>query len=634
MSELWHRLSRNSLSVVGLFLVALILLLALGAPLLPLPDPNLTEPVARLQPPFSPGHWLGTDELGRDILSRLLWGARVSITVGLVATAIAALLGTVIGLLAGFFGGPIDNILMRGIDMLMAFPYMLLALAIVAALGPGLLNALLAISIVNIPFFARSVRGATVSLARREFIDAARLCGSSNLDILFSELLPNVLPVVIITVSTTIGWMILETAGLSFLGLGAQPPQADLGSMLGEGRKVLFTAPHVSTIPGLLILLLVVGLNLLGDGIRDALDPRLSSGALRYPAPRTEVDLQPELNPAVSLDPNRLLNIQGLHTRFYARRSEYRAVNDVDLALQPGECLGIVGESGSGKSVTALSILGLVPTPPGRIVGGAIQYREQDLLRCSLAQLRTLRGARISYIFQDPLNTLNPLFTVGEQIAETIRAHQSVSQTEAWQRALALMEQVRIPQAEQRAHSYPHQLSGGQRQRIGIAMALANQPEIIIADEPTTALDVTIQAEVLEILNELRQQQQVAVIFISHDFGVIAQLCDRVMVMYAGQVVETGPVHALLQAPQHPYTRMLLNCVPVLGQPERALAAISGLPPALNDLPAGCFFAQRCDRAEPRCARQPVPLYPLPGQRSSRCVLAPESPEYTESAHG
>ncbi|MCB1806034.1 MAG: ABC transporter permease, partial [Candidatus Competibacteraceae bacterium] len=186
MSELWHRLSRNSLSVVGLFLVALILLLALGAPLLPLPDPNLTEPVARLQPPFSPGHWLGTDELGRDILSRLLWGARVSITVGLVATAIAALLGTVIGLLAGFFGGPIDNILMRGIDMLMAFPYMLLALAIVAALGPGLLNALLAISIVNIPFFARSVRGATVSLARREFIDAARLCGSSNLDILFS----------------------------------------------------------------------------------------------------------------------------------------------------------------------------------------------------------------------------------------------------------------------------------------------------------------------------------------------------------------------------------------------------------------------------------------------------------------
>ncbi|MCB1806035.1 MAG: ATP-binding cassette domain-containing protein, partial [Candidatus Competibacteraceae bacterium] len=267
-------------------------------------------------------------------------------------------------------------------------------------------------------------------------------------------------------------------------------------SMLGEGRKVLFTAPHVSTIPGLLILLLVVGLNLLGDGIRDALDPRLSSGALRYPAPRTEVDLQPELNPAGSPDPNRLLNIQGLHTRFYARRSEYRAVNDVDLALQPGECLGIVGESGSGKSVTALSILGLVPTPPGRIVGGAIQYREQDLLRCSLAQLRTLRGARISYIFQDPLNTLNPLFTVGEQIAETIRAHQSVSQTEAWQRALALMEQVRIPQAEQRAHSYPHQLSGGQRQRIGIAMALANQPEIIIADEPTTALDVTIQAEV------------------------------------------------------------------------------------------------------------------------------------------
>ena len=624
MIELWQRLSRNSLSVLGLILVAVIVLLALSAPLLPLPDPNLTEPAARLQAPLSSGHLLGTDELGRDILSRLLWGARVSIAVGLVATAIAALIGTLIGLLAGFSGGRLDNILMRGIDMLMAFPYMLLALAIVAALGPGLLNALLAISIVNIPFFARSVRGATVSLARREFIDAARLCGSSNIDILFAELLPNVLPVVIITISTTIGWMILETAGLSFLGLGAQPPQADLGSMLGEGRKVLFTAPHVSTIPGLLILFLVVGLNLLGDGVRDALDPRLSSGALRYPAPRTDVELQAELDPKTPADRNRLLEIQGLHTRFYARGGEYRAVSDVDLNLQPGECLGIVGESGSGKSVTALSVLGLVPTPPGKIVGGAIHYREQDLLNCRLSELRELRGARISYIFQDPLNTLNPLFTVGEQIAETIRAHQVIGHDKAWQRAVDLLQQVRIPQADQRARSYPHQLSGGQRQRIGIAMALANQPDIIIADEPTTALDVTIQAEILNILNELRRQHQLAVLFISHDFGVITQVCDRVMVMYAGQTVETGPVRAVLQAPQHPYTRMLLQCVPVLGQPERALAAIAGLPPALNDLPEGCFFADRCDHVQARCRQQAIPLYELPEQRCSRCVLAEE----------
>jgi peptide/nickel transport system permease protein len=344
--------------------------------------------------------------------------------------------------------------------------------------------------------------------------------------------------------------------------------------MLGEGRKVLFTAPHVSTIPGLLILFLVIGLNLLGDGIRDALDPRLRSGALQQPAPATEVDLQPDLTPTKpAASDDHILDIAKLHTRFYANRQEYKAVNAVDLQLKPGECLGIVGESGSGKSVTALSILGLVPTPPGKIVGGAVRYRDRDLLHYDLAGLQQLRGARIAYIFQDPLNTLNPLFPVGEQIAEAVRAHQNISHAQAQQRAIDLMQQVKIARAAERARDYPHQLSGGQRQRISIAMALANQPDILIADEPTTALDVTIQAEVLHILDELRRRHGVAVIFISHDLGVIAQLCDRVIVMYAGQVVETGPVDALLTSPRHPYTQKLLQCVPVLGQPERSLDA-------------------------------------------------------------
>ncbi len=270
----WRRLARNHLALIGLIIVVSLCLIALAAPLLPLANPNATHLAARLKPPFSEGHWLGTDHLGRDILARLIWGARVSIAVGVVATAVAAICGTLIGILAGFYGRWLDNMLMRGIDMLMAFPYMLLALAIVAALGPGLMNALFAIAIVNIPFFARSVRGVTVGLVRREYIEAARLSGFSDTRILFGEILPNVLPVIIITISTTIGWMILETAGLSFLGLGAQPPQADLGSMLGEGRNLIITAPHVATIPGLVILVLVIGINLLGDGLRDVLDPK------------------------------------------------------------------------------------------------------------------------------------------------------------------------------------------------------------------------------------------------------------------------------------------------------------------------------------------------------------------------
>jgi peptide/nickel transport system permease protein len=275
---------------------------------------------------------------------------------------------------------------MRGIDLVMAFPYILLALAIVAVLGPGLLNALYAIAIVNIPFFARNVRGITLGLSRREFVDAARLSGASHPVILFREVLPNVLPTIVVTMSTTVGWMILETAGLSFLGLGAQPPQADLGSMLGEGRKLLFTAPHVSVIPGLMIFVLVISINLVGDGVRDVLDPRLKSGALIAPGAATAVKREsvPQ-TPA----PDAMMAVEGLRTEFHVGDRVYKAVGGVDLVLAPGERVGVVGESGSGKSVTALSLLRLVPTPPGVITGGRVTIDGRDQLAAPLDKLRT-----------------------------------------------------------------------------------------------------------------------------------------------------------------------------------------------------------------------------------------------------
>ncbi len=627
----WRRLRNNNLATAGLVIVVAIVAIALAAPILPLPDPNATHLADRVLPMFSPGHLFGTDQLGRDLLSRLVWGARVSLAVGVVATAFAAIVGSLIGLIAGFHGRWLDNVLMRGVDTLMAFPYLLLALAIVAAMGPGLMNALFAIAVVNVPFFARAVRGTTVGIVAREYVEAARLTGASPTRILFTEVLPNVAPVIVITMSTTVGWMILETAGLSFLGLGAQPPQADLGSMLADGRKLIILAPHVTAIPGALILVLVIGINVFGDGLRDVLDPRLKSGAMTRPGPLTatgpDAGRRAE-NPApadggAGAEP--VLSVRDLTTHFELGSRVYHAVNGVDFDLYPGECLGVVGESGSGKSVTAMSLAGLVPTPPGRIVRGSVQYRGEELLGAPLRRLQSLRGNRIAYIFQDPLSTLNPLLRVGDQLAEVMVRHRRCSRREARQRALEVMREVRIPDAEARLRAYPHELSGGLRQRVGIAMALVNDPDIIIADEPTTALDVTIQAEILALLTQLRRERNMALIFITHDFGVVSELCDRIVVMYAGQVVERGTAADVLERPGHPYTQRLMECVPKLGQAERDLQAIPGLPPDVSHLPPGCPFADRCERVLDECRQAPPPVIEVGAGHFVRCLRVEEA---------
>ena len=609
-------LARNRLALAGGIVLALVVLLALATPLLPLADPDVTDTSNRFRPPFSEGAILGTDHLGRDLLARLMWGTRLSLAVGFAAAVIAATIGAGIGIVAGYYGGRTDNVIMRGVDMLMAFPYILLALAIVAALGPGLFNALIAVAAVNVPFFARNIRGVTVGIANKEFVDAARLAGLSDARIILSEILPNVIPVIVIAMSTTIGWMILETAGLSFLGLGSQPPQADLGSMLGEARSALITNPHTSVVPGVMILVIVMAINLLGDGVRDALDPRLKSGALSRPMAATQVA---RTGPVPEATGAGLLEIRGLETEFQVRDRVYRAVGGVDLHVGQGECLGIIGESGSGKSVTALSVMGLVASPPGVITGGAAYYDGEDLIGAPYRRLRDMRGRNVSYIFQDPLSTLHPLYRVGDQLIEAIRAHRPIGREEGRRKAVELLTAVRIPNAEQRIRDFPHEMSGGMRQRVGIAMALANDPDIIIADEPTTALDVTVQAQVLTILNDLRRSRGLAIVFITHDFGVVAQLCDRVAVMYAGRIVEEGPTADILKAPRHPYTARLMACVPELGGGKRRLEAIAGLPPVVDRLPEGCAFAERCREAREDCRRGEIPLTP-DGARAVRCL--------------
>ena len=615
--ELVTRIIRNRLAAFGAVMLFLIITISLLTPVFGLTDPNVIDTSKRFMLPFEEGYLLGADHLGRDILSRILWGTRLSLMVGIAAALIAATAGSLIGILAGYYGGRLDMMLMRSIDVLMAFPYILLALAIVAVLGPSLMNALIAVAIVNIPFFARNVRGAALAIAQSDYIAAARLSGRNTFSLLLFELMPNLISVIVVAFSTTVGWMILETAGLSFLGLGSQPPQSDLGSMLGEGRAALITHPHTSLMPGIMIFAIVIGINLLGDGIRDALDPRLAKGALRRALPITKIDRDLPLPQA---EERGLLSVSRLKTDFQTAGKTIKAIRDVSFHIGRGECLALVGESGSGKSVTALSLTGLVASPPAVITSGKILFEGTDLLSLKFEQMREYRGKRIAYIFQDPNSSLHPLHNIRDQIIECIKVHDGgIGRGELETKAAQLLKDVRIASPERVMKSYPHELSGGMRQRVGIAIALANDPELIIADEPTTALDVTVQAQILHILNRLRRERGLALLFISHDMNVIAQISDRIAVMYAGQIVEAGSTKAVLEKPEHPYTKALLDCSPELGRGQVLPRAIGGSPPLLEELPDGCAFAPRCSLATPSCQEKPVDMR-LIRKRSIRCI--------------
>jgi peptide/nickel transport system permease protein len=373
-----------------------------------------------------------------------------------------------------------------------------------------------------------------------------------------------------------------------------------------------------------MIFALVMSINLLGDGIRDVLDPRLKSGSLTRPVARTAI-MRESVPSGVKPHANAILDVQGLRTEFRIGDDIYNAVGGVDLRVGKGECLGIVGESGCGKSVSAMSIMGLVPTPPGRIVGGVALLDGEDLFAASDERIRQLRGSAVSHVFQDPLSTLHPLYKVGDQLIEAIRAHSRMSHRDARKKAENLLKIVRIPNPAERLEVYPHELSGGMRQRVCIAMALSNDADVIIADEPTTALDVTVQAQILSLLDTLRRERDTGILFITHDFGVVSAICDRIAVMYAGQVVETGTTEQILSKPAHPYTAKLIDCVPVLGEPDRRLDSISGRPPLVNDLPRGCAFAPRCFQAREECRETSVGLTDVGEARQARCLFPLET---------
>ncbi len=331
-----------------------------------------------------------------------------------------------------------------------------------------------------------------------------------------------------------------------------------------------------------------------------------------------------------------LLEVKNLETHFPTRAGLVKAVNDVSFYVDEGELLGLVGESGCGKSITALSVMRLI-SEPGKIVGGSITFKGEELLKASNERMREIRGDDISMIFQDPMTSLNPVYTVGEQIAEALRLHRKLNKKDAWNAAIEAMKEVSIPSPERRVNDYPHQLSGGMRQRVMIAMALACNPELLIADEPTTALDVTIQAQILELLNELRTTRKLAVLLITHDLGVVAEVADRVCVMYTGKIVEESGVEEIFEKPKHPYTQGLLKSVPKLSSAETEkvsrLQTIDGTVPSPTNLPNGCHFAPRCEHTMDMCVSGTIPLYELANDVKVRCVLYDENRKFEIARH-
>ena len=591
--------------------VAAIALLAIGAPLLPISDPIQMAVAQRLAPP-SASHWLGQDEYGRDVLSRLIWGARASLFVAGASAILALVIGTAMGVLGGFLRGFVELFTVRAMDVVLCFPPILLALLIVTILGPGIGTLILVLSVLFLPGFVRVAYAGVLSVRSHQYVEAMRALGASRARIMLRTILPNIAGPLLVQVSLAVAAAIVLESGLSFLGLGVVPPAPSWGVMIRGARGIMDRAPLLLLFPCIVLTLTIFTMNTLCDALRDTFDPHSTASRTRR---RRLLDF---IAPGLLPDrPQAVLDIRDLTVEIDTPNGVIRPVQKVSAAVAAGETLAIVGESGSGKSLTGLAAMGLLP-PAARVTEGAALFENVDLLRADEAALRRLRGGAMAMIFQDPMSSLNPVHRVGHQIAEAILAHHPISRREAEQKAIKLLARVGIPDPEQRARAYPHELSGGMQQRVMIAIAVANGPRLLIADEPTTALDVTIQAQVLELLAGLKRESGLAMIFITYSLPVVAEIADRVVVMYAGEIVEEGSVADVFARPLHPYTAALIASAPSEGGP--APEGIHGTVPQPHSLPPGCRFAPRCALKLDACERAPPPFVMPKPARGTRCI--------------
>ena len=602
----------STASKISLLFLVFVALVAVFAPWVATHDP--LEVIARMRAP-SAEYWFGTDRLGRDIFSRIVYGAQTSLFIGLGAVACAIIFGSVLGATAATSEKWGNEIIMRLMDILMAFPGIALAAVLLATFGNSVPVIIITIAVVYTPQLARVVRANVVSQWDEDYVRAERVIGGSRTYILLKHVVRNTAVLVFATVM--VADAIVFEASLSFLGAGVQPPHPSWGNILSEGRNIVLNgAWWATTFAGVMILLTVLALNILAEGLTDALvNPRLKGG--KKPEGKSDERLSTDVQEALAeglalkryllklhekeitrtnrmqLNPNAkpILQVKNLSIRFPNRYGEIPLVDNISFTVNEGETMGLVGESGCGKSITAFSIMGLLPKTAkitGEVVFTDRSGKQHSLLNSN--NLSELRGSEIAMIYQDSLSALNPSMRIKDQMAQLIKrgSHHTAEK---------LLEWVHLD-PEKVLNRYPHELSGGQRQRVVIAMALTREPKLLIADEPTTALDVTVQAEVVKLLNELREKLGFAMVFVSHDLALVAQLAHHITVMYAGQVVEMAPTSLLLANPTHEYTRGLLGSVLSTEVRATRLYQIPGSVPSPYDFATGDRFASRSLRPD------------------------------------
>lgn len=561
-------LRRDPVGMLLLAIVVAMLAAVLAAPLISGLSPVDTDFKQVLVPPNAV-NWLGTDDFGRDVFTRLLYGGRTSLTVAAIAVLIVMSIGVTVGIVAGYFGGVVDLVLTKIIDVLLAFPRLVLAIAVAALMGGGMVPLTIAISVVAWPAYARIIRGFTLQLAQEGYVSAARCLGTPTWKILTGHIALNLTGPILVLAMLDIGNLILAVSALSFLGLGVPPPAPEWGAMLNEGRGSMEIAPWLVLAPGMAIFIVVLAANYFGDIVRDSVEGRPVHGPrnwLRRPrwgasrplhaqAIVASYETSPDAAPPA-------LDLQAVRVEVVDPRSPYFGrpiLNEVSLRVGRGESIGLIGESGSGKSTVAALALGLTRPPLGLVSGRAALFG-QDTAPWSWDDWQQLRGRMATLVNQDPLAALNPVLRIGDQIREVMQAHLAPSAAVIEHRLSEVLDEVQLPARVLR--QYPHELSGGMRQRVVIAMAVINRPKLLIADEPTTALDVSTQLRILDLLRDLQARYGLALVFVSHDLRVVSRVVDRVVIMRNGTVMDSGPTATVFGNASHPYTHELLTAVP------------------------------------------------------------------------